>query len=142
MPVEQEDVEFVDGLKQGQVICADFRRMRNYRFHQKWFCLAQLAYEHWEPGQLRDARWKGVKPEKSFERFRKDLIILAGHFEAYYRMDGSVRVEAKSISFGSMDQEEFEKLYSATVDVVLKHVLKNYTREDLDAVINQLIGFM
>lgn len=140
-PLEEEDVDYVNRLRVGQVIRGEFRRQRNYLFLQKWFCLAKFAYEHWEPSGLEGPKWKGVAPEKSFERFRRDLIILAGYYDASYRLDNSVRIEARSISFGSMGQEEFEALYSATVDVVLKHVLKDYTRKDLDKIVDQILGF-
>ncbi|MEJ1365643.1 MAG: DUF1367 family protein [Candidatus Sedimenticola sp. (ex Thyasira tokunagai)] len=104
--------------------------------------LAKFAYEHWEPGEIEDPRLKGAIPEKSFDRFRKDLTILAGHYDAFYRIDNTVKVEAKSIAFWSMDEEEFEQLYSSTINAVLKHILKNYTRDDLDTVVDQLMmGF-
>ena len=141
MPAGPEDAELVAKIKPTQVIRANFKRVRNYLFLQKWFCLARFAYDHWETGELQDARWKGVVPEKSFDRFRRDLIILAGYFEATYRMDGSVRIEAKSIAFDNMKEEEFDLLYSATVDVVLKRVLQNYTRDDLEYVVEQTLGF-
>jgi len=80
-------------------------------------------------------------PEKAFEQFRKDLIILSGHYNAYYRLDGSVRIEAKSISFGSMNEDTFEELYSSTIDVVLKRILHHYTREDLENVVREAMRF-
>jgi hypothetical protein len=49
--------------------------------------------------------------------------------------------EAKSISFGLMDEVEFEQLYNATVDVVLRRILTNYSKQDLENVINQLLAF-
>jgi len=143
-PAHEEDFDTLKGVKIGEMIRAKWTkpRTRNVRFFRKWWLLAKYAYEHWEPGEFDDPRLKGVVPEKSFERFRKDLTILAGHYEAFYRIDGTVKVEAKSLAFWSMEEEEFDKLYKATVNAVLKHILQNYQREDLEQVVeNLLMGF-
>jgi len=90
---------------------------------------------------LEDAKWKDVVPEKSFDRFRKDLIIMSGRYDAVYRVDGSVRIEAKSISFASMNEEEFKELWNATTTVILEKVLTNYTSDDLKEVVLKLEQF-
>jgi len=141
IPADQASIEAARKFKTGQPVRAKFTRQRNYEHHKKWFALAGFAYDHWEPSELQDSRFEGVTPEKNFDRFRKDLIILAGYYDASYRIDGSVRVEAKSISFGSMSQDDFDRLYSATIDAVLKHILRNYTRDDLEQVVEQLLRF-
>jgi hypothetical protein len=143
-PAHDEDFEALKGLKVGEVIKVNWTRPRprNVRYFRKWWALAKFAYEHWEPGELDDPRLKGVVPEKSFERFRKDLTILAGHYEAFYRVDNTVKVEAKSIAFWSMSEDEFDSFYNATVNAVLKHILKHYKREDLEQVVESLmLGF-
>lgn len=141
VPEDDAAEKLVDKMKVGQVIYADFKRQRNIQFHRKYFALLNFAYSHWEPAHLADPKWEGVKPLKSFNRFRKDLAILSGIYEATYRVDGSVRIEAKSISFGRMSEEEFEELYSNTIDVILERILVSYTREQLDQVVFELMGF-
>jgi len=83
----------------------------------------------------------GINPEKNFDRFRKDIAILAGFYEATFRLNGDVRLEAKSISFHSMSEDEFEELYTKTIDVIVKHVLNNYTDEMLRSVLEQVEAF-
>ena len=145
IPASDHDKEIIDKIKAGEVVNLKFTRVRNYQFFKKWWALVNFAFDYFEPPELSvDAKekWKkNVIPEKNLDRFRKDLIILAGYYEAYYRVDGSVRIEAKSISFGSMSEDEFEKLYSATVDVVLKHVCTQFTGEMLDRVVDQAMSF-
>ncbi|WP_375710215.1 DUF1367 family protein [Klebsiella quasipneumoniae] len=51
-------------------------------------------------------------------------------------------MRAKSIRFGRMKQETFEKLYSAVADVLLQKVLVTYSRRDLDNVVNRILGFV
>ncbi|MCK5127679.1 MAG: DUF1367 family protein [candidate division Zixibacteria bacterium] len=141
IPVDDESQEFVLNLKAGQVIHADFKKERNYKFHRKWWALVKYAFDHWDVVEFQTPKWEGLTPEKSLDRFRKDLTILAGYYEATHRLNGEVRIEAKSISFGKMNAEEFEELYSNTIDVVLKHVLKNYDKDELERVVEQVLGF-
>ncbi|MBV1928234.1 MAG: DUF1367 family protein [Gammaproteobacteria bacterium] len=139
VPDGVESSEVISKVKIGSGVRVKIIRVRNRKFHRKFFALVNFAYDHWEPGEFQDPKWKGISPEKSKDRFRKDLTILAGFYEATFRLDGSTRVEAQSISFDRMDQESFDELYSAFINVVLKHVLTNYQREDLERVIEQLI---
>ena len=141
VPADEQSAKFVGKLIKNDVVTSDFVKPRNYRFHRKWFALVKFAYEHWQPSHLQDAKWKDVIPEKSFDRFRKDLIIMTGRYDAVYRVDGSVRIEAKSISFASMDEEEFQKLWNSTTTVILDKVLMNYTLDDLKQVVAKLEQF-
>lgn len=138
VPVDQQAVDYIAKLKLGAAVTATVRRQRNPAFHRKFFALLNLAFESWEPvGNT----YKGQQVSKNFEQFRNDVTVLAGHYEMAVTLKGETRLTAKSISFGSMSQEEFESLYSATVDVILARILKTYTRDDLDNVVNQLLGF-
>lgn len=138
VPVDQQAIEYIAKLKLGAAVTASVRRQRNPKFHRKFFALLNLAFDAWEPvGNT----YKGEAVAKNFDQFRNDVTVLAGHYEMAVTLKGETRLTAKSISFGSMSQEEFESLYSATVDVILARILKNYTRNDLDNVINQLLGF-
>jgi len=141
VPADLKTSDFIHSLKTGQVIHGKFTRVRNYKFHKRFFALLNFLYEHWEPGEFQDSKWKNIKPQKNFDRFRKDLIVLAGFYEAFYRLDGSTRIEAKSISFGNMGEEEFEELYSKVIDVGLKHILPNYNKTELEKVVDELLSF-
>jgi hypothetical protein len=138
---DQNTSDFIHSLKTGQALHGDFKQMRNYQFHKRFFALLQFLYDHWEPGEFQSARWEGITPQKSFEQFRSDIIILAGFFKASYRLDGSVRILPKSISFSNMKQKEFEELYQRVIDVGLQKILVNYSRDELDNVIDNLLSF-
>lgn len=138
VPVTDQDVEIVTKHKLGDVIRADFKKMRNPKFHKKFFALLNIGFDAWEPEET-DSKHGPV--EKNFDQFREDVTILAGYYEQHVRLDGSIRTVAKSISFGNMDEIEFGKLYNAVINVLLKRVLKNYTREDVDEVIDRILGF-
>lgn len=125
-------------IKNGEIVSAEIKRPRNYKFHKKYFALINYAYSVWEPAEV---EYRGEIAEKSVDRFREDITILAGYYETVVNIKGDVKAQAKSISFGSMSEDEFEQLYSKTIDVLLKHVFDNYTREDVDRVVDELIGF-
>jgi hypothetical protein len=126
------------GIKQGEIVSAEIKRLRNYRFLKKYFALMNYAFGVWEPECL---EYKGKQVGKSFKQFRKDITILAGYYTLTENVKGEVRAEADSISFGKMDDDKFETLYSKTIDVLLRLIFKNYTREDVDKVVDNIIGF-
>ena len=134
MPASDHDAELLKHIKIGQPTKLTFKRVRNYEFHKKLFALLNLAFDYWNP----DNNQVG---EKNFEQFREDIIILCGFYEQWIRLDGSTRVVAKSISFASMSAEDFEKLYTKTIDVIIKHVLRNYTGDMLRSIVDQVEEF-
>lgn len=141
-PVDAEAREMVDKLKLGQGIQASVRRARNVRFHRKGMALFRLAYDVWEP--LTPLEYKGLPVAKDFERFRKDMTILAGFYKAVYNARGEVRLEAESIRFSSMSEERFEEVFNAVLNVVWSRVLKaaGYASvEDVEEVIEELLRF-
>ena len=142
IPGNEETNQALQKMKLGQILHGHFKKLRNPKFLAKFMALVRFLFENWEPGELQDPRWKGVRPQKSFERFRKDLIILAGFYEASYRLDGSVRIEAQSISFGRMSEEEFEELCQRVIDVGLQKILPAaYDSRTVRATIDQLLAF-
>ena len=141
-PVDAEAREMVDKLKLGQGIQASVRRARNVRFHRKGMALFRLAYDVWEP--LTPLEYKGLPVAKDFERFRKDMTILAGFYKAVYNARGEVRLEAESLRFSSMSEERFEEVFNAVLNVVWSRVLKaaGYaSTEDVEEVIEELMRF-
>ena len=149
MPAHQTDEDEIKKLPKGQPLRVKVTRMRNVDFHRLYFALLNYAFDCWEPEnctveagihQLKVYQHDLV-PEKNFDRFRRDIIILCGFYDAYYRLNGAVRIEPKSISFANMDQDEFEKLYDKTIDVIIKYVLRNYTGDELRQVIDQVMEF-
>jgi hypothetical protein len=139
VPCDPQATEYIAGLKLGVAVRAEVKRMRNYPFHKKLFALLNFAFETWEPVE---PTYKGQVVAKNFNQFRNDVVVLAGFFETTMTLKGEVRVIAKSLSFASMEQDEFDSLYESVVSVILRQILKTYSREDLDNVMNQLMGFM
>lgn len=138
-PADPEAEEWAGKLKQGEYLIADIKRPRNPQFHKKFMSLLRAGFSYWEPGEISG---KYGKPEKNFDRYRKDLIILAGYWKESIRLDGSVRIEAKSIRFGRMEQDEFEKLYSNVHKVLMERVFTGWESKDVGNIVNHLMSYI
>lgn len=139
IPADETSRQWFNKIKLGEGVKADFKRVRNYRFLKKYFALLTLAFDHWAPGEVSS---KYGVPEKNFDRFRADVTILAGYYETTIRLDGSTRIEPKSISFAKMGEDEFSALYSNTIDVLIKHVYgQNWTPEQIDETVKRYLEF-
>lgn len=125
-------------IKTGTVVTGKFTVPRNYQFHKKFFSLLNLAYEYWEPAEIDHVYGT---PQKTFERFRKDLTIMAGFYNVEVRVNNTVRVVAKSLSFAEMDQEEFEDVYDKVLDVIIRRVMVNFQHDDLTDLLERVVDY-
>ena len=133
-PINEVEAVKLKSFKVGEGVRCKVTRIRNYEFLKKYFALLNLAYDYWEPPQ-------NFVGEKNFERFRKDVIILAGFYSQYVRVDGSTRIEPKSIAFGSMSEDEFADLYTKTIDAIVKHVLPQFSGDELREIARAIEDF-
>lgn len=135
-PYDSETEAWLNLKYDGQYFVADIVTPRNYEFHKKFFALLNVSFPRWKPEPVKTKTGDAVK---SFEQFREDVTILAGYYEQNIRLDGTVRTVAKSISFAKMDNEEFSKFYDKAVTVIIRHVLKGMTIEQVDELVG---GFL
>jgi len=122
-PDDQQSLELAAKLKVGQVYRHEVKKPRNYIFHKKYFSLLNLAFENQERYDL-------------FEAFRDAITMQAGHYDSHISLTGTTVYKPKSISFASMEELDFDKLYSKTINVILKHVLGCEEDELLEMVLN------
>lgn len=137
-PIDETQGELLKAFAENALLRCEIKQVRNPKFHRKFFALLTVGYEAWEP-EVRE--YKGFEVQKDFEHFREDVTIAAGHFVMTTNLHGAIRLRAKSISFARMKQDTFEKLYNAVANVLLQRVLTRYSRADLDAVIQRIVGF-
>ena len=140
-PADSETAAFLARLKLGQGLRAEVKRARNILFHRRMFALLNFAFDLWDCHAL---EYLGQPVAKSFDRFRKDITVLAGFYEAVTNLRGEVRLEAKSLAFHNMGDEEFERAYKAVLGVVWDRILrsKGYeSPEKVDAIVQELLRF-
>ena len=140
IPYTEPDIQWIQKLKPGRLVEVTVSQPRNYIFHKRFFALLNFGFDYWEP---EEQEWKGIKAEKSFEVFREQVTVLAGHREVTYNLDGSVKVTAKSISFAKMDEDEFRQLYKDVFNVLWKMVLSktDMSYEQVENILNQMLEF-
>lgn len=111
VPLYDSDYEEKRKLKQGQVYQADVKVVRNLDFHRKFWSMLNTAW-----ALLPEKTQNGFR---SLEGFRSYLLVAAGFYELYYspRLKEYVEIP-KSISFASMDNEEFSECYERIKDVI------------------------
>ncbi len=142
VPMDDEEAEKLKRIKAGSVVTAKVVQMRNGRFFRKWWALAKFAYDIWsDTAEPKEYKGQPVRPE--FERFRKDLTILAGYYHPVFAINGEMRLEAESLSWAEMDEDRFEKLYSATINAILSRVLAGHglTDEAIRAHVDRVMQF-
>jgi len=122
VPMDEDEAAKLARLKAGAVVRASISQMRNGAFFRKWWVLAKYAFDLWSE-TVEPIEYKGQPVLPEFQRFRKDLTILAGYYTPVFNARGDLRLEAKSIAWANMGEDEFERLYSATIDVILAKIL-------------------
>lgn len=142
IPASEQDAEKIRRVKMGAAVRVKMRHQRNYKLLQKTMVLFQCAYEHFCEYGIVDLEYKGQKVMPSFDRFRKDLTILAGHYTSTFNIRGEVRLEANSLSYSECSEEEALKIYSDVLSAAIKNVYKyNTTEENLKRMVEQLSQF-
>jgi Protein of unknown function (DUF1367). len=138
-PADPESKKNYDKIKPGALVITETKVVRNPAFLRKWFALLKIGFDNWEPPKISS---EYGTPEKNFERFRKDVIILCGYYNTVIRLDSSVRIEPKSVSFANMLEEQFADLYNKTIDLLIKRVYGGgMSPKDLDNIVNQYLDF-
>lgn len=116
-PAWDSDLEAFKKIKAGEIMEVEIKKARNPKLHNKFFSLLNLAFSNQDLYDNKD-------------EFREDLTIEAGYYiERVNKFTGEVKKYAKSISFASMDDLEFQDLYSDILRVIVK--LLGCTNEDI-----------
>lgn len=129
VPDSPEDAEHLSKFKFGEVIRAEVSRPRNYQFHKKYMALITFAYQNCDNAD-----------QFSLDAFRKSVQMEAGHFEPV-RAGGYLFKIPKSISFAEMSEEDFDKLYSKVIDVLIKRFMRGYTKAEMERCVEEVLRF-
>ena len=140
-PANESDAEIVEKIANNRYVTADIKQVRNPAFHAKFFALLNFGYQYFEP---EPQMIRGIEAVKNRDKFREDVLIMAGHREAVVNIKNEVRFVAKSISFGSMEELEFNELYKTVFEVIWRLVVSKVhgmTEEIAQNTIDQMLGF-
>jgi len=119
-------------LKDGDYCEIETWKERNVTNHRRFFALLNrtiyLLPEEPEYDKLRN-----------IEYLRKELMILIGQVDAHITMKGELILIPKSISFKSMDDVEFNRIYHLCTEKIVRTFLKDISLEDFEVYILKFI---
>jgi hypothetical protein len=144
-PACDEAQQWLAKKKLGATILVEPREPRNGAFFRKWWALVQLGYDYWSEA-AETVTYKGQNVLPNFDRFRKDVTVLAGFYEPVVNLKGEVRLEPESLKWASMTEERFCQLYDATIQVLLRQVFngkicREWSEDELRRVAEQVMEF-
>lgn len=130
-PFSDLDAERLSKFKTGEAYPIEIKKSRNPDFHGKVFAFFNFCFWHWKSDR------EFMDEAGQFDVFRRHMTVLAGYYDTFYNLNGDVRVEAKSISYASMGQQEFEELYNALIRVAVQKIFLGCD----ESIENKLMGF-
>ena len=128
VPASQLEVKRMERFKNGDVYEIQIKLARNGNFHGKVFAFFNFCFEYWSA----EYNYPFSDETTQREEFRKELTKLAGFKVTVFKLDGTFEIKAKSLSFESMDQEEFERLYKCLIDVVMHKIFQTDDKKILE----------
>ena len=134
-PADDESKEVSDSLRYSTIIAAevkdsDDRSGANLRRFFKFINTAFRMQDHYS----------------SKEIFRKELLILSGYSETWVSVDGQVRVQAKSISYAELrNEDKFRAIFKNCIEAFISTYEKTngaiLTYEEFMAVLGEIEEF-
>ena len=142
IPFEDDSVKYIYNRNPGDILRCKVVIERNYPFHKKLFSLFKLIHDLLPPPEPIMYKGSLVQPLNTLDMTRKYLTVKAGFYDVIGTPDGGVRVEAKSLSFNKMNEEEFEKLYSNVIDAALEVLPDTMSKDDIEAAALQVLSYV
>jgi hypothetical protein len=106
-PAYDSDNESLKKIKLNQIYEFEFKQPRNYKHHRKFFALINLAFQNQDV-------------YSNIDDLREDLTVSSGYYRMIQDRQGNEIKKPLSISFASMDQSEFNELYSKVCRVIIE----------------------
>lgn len=110
VPMSEQARESLSRLPVDRDVVVEVKQPRNIAHHRKFWALAQLVFENQEYFPTVEAVVAALKSA-------------TGHCDMIAGKDGTMIAVPRSISFGSMDQVEFNRFYDSCVTVVVEKII-------------------
>lgn len=130
-PVGHDSFRKALKLKLGDAVKIETWKERNLNHHRKYFAFLNTVIYLLPEDSIYDKL-------RNIEYLRKEILVLIGEVDFRFTMEGEKCIEVRSISFKSMDQEKFERIYTMSLNAVLKTYLKDISLQDFES---QIINF-
>lgn len=127
IPYDSLSAEALNKVRAGEVVECSFKKVRNPEFHRKYMKLVRTVFDNQEK-------------YTQFEKFRKAVLMEAGHTEPLGLWDGTIVDIPASINFDKLDEIGFRDVYSDTIDALLR-MLPHLGVADLERMSEEVISF-
>ena len=124
IPMYDSDLDEKHRLRIGDNVLCTIKRPRNYEFHKKYFALLRLTVANLP--HLIQQQLQIFTEEDLLDCLKIDLGLFTTRWHG-----GRQIVKTGSISFAKMDNTEFEKFFSRSVDAILRIYLRGTDRQAL-----------
>ena len=124
IPMYDSDLDEKHRLRIGDNVLCTIKRPRNYDFHKKYFALLRLTVANLP--HLIQQQMQIFTEEGLLDCLKIDLGLFTTRWHG-----GRQIVKTGSISFAKMDNTEFEKFFSRSVDAILRIYLRGTDRQAL-----------
>ena len=124
IPMYDSDLDEKHRLRIGDNVLCTIKRPRNYDFHKKYFALLRLTVANLP--NLIQQQMQIFTEEDLLDCLKIDLGLFTTRWHG-----GRQIVKTGSISFAKMDNTEFEKFFSRSVDAILRIYLRGTDRQAL-----------
>ena len=124
VPKYDSDLDEKHRLQIGSDVLCEITRPRNYEFHKKFFALIRLTFDNL-PERLHHMLnvWS---EEDLLVCIKLDLGLATTIYHG-----GREFIKPGSISFAAMDNDEFERFYNRTLDLILRKYLRGTDKQQL-----------
>lgn len=124
VPCYDEDFLEKQKLKNGEEYEAEIHLVRNRKFHRKYMAFLRVSFSCL-PQAVQDKYFGG-----KWENWRNELELMAGSYDVVFSFETKqMEHRHRSISFGSMSEEEFSDLYDKVVNFAWTVIGKYVTPE-------------
>lgn len=124
IPMYDSDLDEKHRLRIGDNVLCTIKRPRNYEFHKKYFALLRLTVANLP--HLIQQQMQIFTEEDLLDCLKIDLGLFTTRWHG-----GRQIVKTGSISFAKMDNTDFEKFFSRSVDAILRIYLRGTDRQAL-----------
>ena len=124
LPAYDSDYEVMKRVKTGKAIRVSWVQPRNYRNHCRFMAMLNLTIS--EMSDDISDRYRNMN------YLRKSVLISTGYCDIIETIEGDVQLQAKSMSFGAMKEDEFNELYKLVVNYILKFFLPGLDHRTLE----------
>lgn len=124
IPMYDSDLDEKHRLRIGDNVLCTIKRPRNYEFHKKYFALLRLTVANLP--HLIQQQMQIFTEEDLLDCLKIDLGLFTTRWHG-----GRQIVKTGTISFAKMDNTEFEKFFSRSVDAILRIYLRGTDRQTL-----------